>query len=198
MEKHELLVVQRQKAGWVSWEPMRGMQAAIRRGTASFDTTGAKFMLTPAETVAATATPLEKGYVHVSMTATLAATKRRAIGWSGFFLAVGATAAGVMAAVGTGALALIPLAPMGLASYAALRGYRPVPGRVRIGLERALDFLERGGVKPAHETVPKTPGLFELLAGEVRRAIAASGERATQRAEEARRLRPRSGKQDRQ
>ena len=45
MDKNELMVVQRQQPGWISWEPLRGMQAAIRRGTASLDTSKPKFML---------------------------------------------------------------------------------------------------------------------------------------------------------
>ena len=49
MDQNELLVVQRRQAGWVSWEPLRGMQAAIRRGTAALDTSKPKFMLSRAE-----------------------------------------------------------------------------------------------------------------------------------------------------
>jgi hypothetical protein len=47
-----------------------------------------------------------------------------------------------------------------------------VADRVQLGLERALDFLERGGVKPGHEQLPgRGAGLLDLLAGEVRRAL---------------------------
>ncbi|MGE0553928.1 MAG: hypothetical protein AB7R55_10915 [Gemmatimonadales bacterium] len=191
MEKNELMVVQRQKAGWASWEPLRGMQAAIRRGTASLDTSKPKFMLSRADSVVATATQLESGYVHVSLTASLASTRRLHTTWGGIFFGLGATAAGAMAVLGLGPLALLPLIPTGVSGYATLKSYRPAPRRVLIGLERALDFLERGGVKPSHESVPKGPGLLELLAGEVRRAISTGSERASQRAEEAKRLKPR-------
>jgi len=190
MDKNELLVVQRQKSGWASWEPLRGMQAAIRRGTASLDTSKPKFMLSRAETVVATAAQLETGYVHVSLSASLAGTRRQHTTWGTILLGLGSVGTAIMAGFGLGPLALLPLVPTGLMSFATFRSYRPIPQRVQLGLERALDFLERGGVKPSHESVPKGPGLLEMLAGEVRRAIAAGGERASQRADEARRLRP--------
>ena len=46
-----------------------------------------------------------------------------------------------------------------------------------MGLERALDYLERGGVKPAHQLPPRGSGLLETLAGEIRKAITAGAER---------------------
>lgn len=172
MERNELLVVQRQQAGWASWEPLRGMQAAIRRGTAALDTSKPKFMLSRAEVVTATATPLEVGYCHVAMTATLLATRREYLGWSlatGALGLVGTAAIATLASVGW--IALLPAAVFAPISLVTLRAFRPIGARVQLGLERALDFLERGGVKPGHEQVGRGPGLIELLAGEVKRAL---------------------------
>src|SRR5439155_16834099 len=61
MESNELVVLQRRQTGRVTWEPLRGMQAAIRRGTAAFDTSKPKFMLPAVELVAASGRPPEAG-----------------------------------------------------------------------------------------------------------------------------------------
>jgi hypothetical protein len=52
-----------------------------------------------------------------------------------------------------------------------------VAARTVLGLERALDYLERGGIKPAHQIPPRTGGLLETIAGEIRKAIIAPPER---------------------
>lgn len=187
MDRNELLVVQRQQAGWASWEPLSGMQAAIRRGTAALDSRKPRFMLSRAETVTATVTPLEKGYVHVTLSATLRQTRSSYLIGASVAATLGGAAAAALGLLGLGALAVAaPLVPAGLVTAVVLKAFRPVAARVQLGLERALDHLERGGVKPGHEAMPRGPGLLELLAGEVRRALA-SGER---RAQEAGRLRP--------
>jgi len=40
-----------------------------------------------------------------------------------------------------------------------------------VGLESVLDQLERGSVKPQHQLPQRTPGLFGILADEVKKAI---------------------------
>jgi len=177
MERNELMVVQRQLTGRVSWEPLRGMQAAIRRGTASFDTTKPKFMLSRAELVVATVTPLESGYSHVSLTATLRATRRGYLTGSAVSAVLGLGFTGALLAIGMlNLVAIVPVGATVLVSGAFLRKFRPISERVLLGLERALDFLERGGVKPGHEQVSRGPGLLDTLASEVRRAISAATE----------------------
>lgn len=180
MERNELLVVQRQQAGWASWEPLRGMQAAIRRGTAALDTSKPKFMLSRAEVVTATATPLESGFTHIAMTATLSKTRRDHLIGASVSGALGVGAAGVLAALGLGVAVVAPLALAGLISTVVVRSYRPIGDRVQLGLERALDYLERGGVKPGHEQLNRGPGLLELLATEVRRAIGTAAQDRTE------------------
>jgi hypothetical protein len=163
------------------------MQAAIRRGTASLDTSKPRFMLSRVETVVATVTPLEQGYVMVTLAGTLRQTRAGYVWGAVAASLLGAGGAGVLAAVGAGvALAATPLVPAGLMALGFLRAFRPIAQRVQLGLERALDFLERGGVKPGHESPERGPGLLELLAGEVRRALA-TGER---RVRDAQRLGP--------
>ena len=176
-DKNELLVVQRQQPGRVTLEPLRGMQAALRRGGAAFGAARPTYMLSRASLVTATFTRLESGYCHVALTATLREAR------AGFV-------AGTIASVSSGALAgivlsvmspfllvaLPPLAVGGAIGWYVLKRYRPVAERAQLGLERALDYLERGGVKPGHQ-IPPRGGILDTIAGEIRKAIAASSER---------------------
>jgi hypothetical protein len=114
----------------------------------------------------------------VSLEATIRTPRKAAIG-----LAVGGAGAGAGAAIIATVLspfwivALPPLAVGGALGWFALRSFRPVVERVHLGLERALDFLERGGVKPGHELPGKGAGLLDLLAHEVRKALTPPRER---------------------
>ena len=78
-------------------------------------------------------------------------------------------------------LVVVPPLLVGAAlGWYALRRFRPIAERALLGLERALDFLERGGIKPGHELPPARTGpaaLIETIAGEIRNVIAASSER---------------------
>ena len=68
-------------------------------------------------------------------------------------------------------MALLPL-PFGLgAAYAATRRYKPVVERAQLGLERVLDHLERGAVKPKHELPPPSSGVIGSIADEIRKAL---------------------------
>jgi len=175
---NELLVVLRQQPGRVTFEPLGGMQAALRRGTAAFSSAKPKYMLARATLVTATFTKLESGYCHVTLTANLRKVR-------GGFVA-GAVAGGAFGLAGAAVVAtmtpflLFALSPIvigGVAGWFALRGFRPVAERAMLGLERALDYLERGGIKPGHLIPPRSGGLLESLAGEIRKVIASSSER---------------------
>jgi len=177
MDKNELMVIQRQQPGWVSWETLKGMQAAIRRGAASLDTTKPKFMLSRTELVVATVTQLESGYSHVTLTATLRETRREFVIGSAVAATLGAGATATLVTLGAlSAVAMVPIGVGLLVSASLLRRFRPISDRVRLGLERALDFLERGGVKAVKEMPTRGTGLFDLLASEVRRALTGPSE----------------------
>ena len=62
MEKNELFCVQRQQPGRIAWEPIGGIQAAIRRSTAAFGSWQAAVHARPRRHVSATIVPLEPGY----------------------------------------------------------------------------------------------------------------------------------------
>jgi len=169
---NELLVVQRQQEGRVTFEPMGGMQAALRRGTAALSSSRPKFMLARATLVAATFTKLEAGYCHVTLTAELRDTRRGYLGGATTLGTVGVAGTAILAAMSPFALvAAAPIALGGLAAWFTLRSYRPVADRALLGLERALDYLERGGIKPGHQLPPRSGGLLEAIAGEIRKVV---------------------------
>ncbi len=177
-DKNELLVVQRQTTGRVSFEPLSPMQAALRRGGAVFGASKPKFMLARASLVTATFSKLESGYCHVALTASLKEARTAHIAGA---VASGSTgAAAAMVLVTLNAFWLVAVPPLlvgGALGWFVLRRFKPVAERCVLGLERALDYLERGGVKPAHLIPPRGGGLLETIAGEIRKAIIAPPER---------------------
>jgi hypothetical protein len=171
MESNELLCIQRQQPGRIVWEPIRGLQAAIRRSTAALGTGKRPFMLSRATTVSATILPLESGYSHVA----LAADARKV---RGEYLASGAALASLGAAstatmVALGALLPVALLPLPFAlgvGYTLLRRYSPALARMQLGLERALDSLEQSITRVPNQFQERS-GLMGLLAEEVRKAL---------------------------
>jgi hypothetical protein len=177
-DRNELLVVQRQQAGRVTFEPLGGMAAALRRGTAALGSAKPKFMLARTTLVSATFTRLESGYCHVSLTADLRQARGAVMGGAVAGGSVGAAAALILATLSPfWVVAIPPLLVGGALGWYVLKRFRPIAERALLGLERALDYLERGGVKPAHQIPPRSGGILETLAGEIRKAIAASSER---------------------
>jgi len=172
MERNELLCVQRQQPGRITWEPIGGVQAAIRRSTAALGSGKRPFMLSRAATVSATMVPLEPGYCHVTLSADTRKVRSEYMGAGAAF--AGAGVAGTAVLIALGALlpvALLPL-PVALAlGYGAARRYGPAVARIHLGLERALDFLEQGTTKVSHQLPDRAGGLLGILADEVRKAL---------------------------
>ena len=171
IEKNELLCVQRQQTGRITWEPISGMQAAFRRSTAAL---GGKrpFMLSRAATVSATILALEPGYTHVELSADTRKVRNEYVG-AGAALA-GLGIAGTAALVALGALLPLALLPLPVAlgvGYGVVRRFGPALARIQLGLERALDFLEQGGATLPHQLPDRTEGILGLLADEVRKAL---------------------------
>ena len=177
-DKNELLVVQRQTTGRVSFEPLSPMQAALRRGGAMFGATKPKFMLARATLVTATFSKLESGYCHVGLTASLKQARTAYVAGAVAGTSVGASAVIIFAMLSPfWVVAVPPLLVGGALGWFVLKQFKPVAERCVLGLERALDYLERGGVKPAHQIPPRGGGLLETIAGEIRKAIIAPPER---------------------
>jgi len=171
MDREELLTLQRQQPGRISWEPVGGVAAAVRRSSAALSGKKA-FMLTRAELVTAVITSLEPGYTHVILSADLTSARRSVAGGAVGLVGLGVVASGVLAVMSPFlwvALAPLPLfAGLGLA---VSRQHRPVAARALLGLERALDHVERGEVKASHALPARSGGLMGLVLDEVRRAL---------------------------
>lgn len=184
MQKHELMTIQRQQPGRISWERLSGMQAALKRGASVLHASTARFMLSRASVVVATVSPLEDGYCHVALTAQLTQARSSYAGGAAAVTSIGVAGSVILGVLGAVSILVpLPLVAGGVAAYATMRSFRPVAERTQLGLERVLDHVERGAVKPAHELPQRQPGLLEALASEVRRAIAPPASTRTDRRE---------------
>ena len=172
MEQNELLTVQRQQRGWITWEPVTGFQAAIRRSSAALGGGKRPFMLSRATVVSATVTPLEEGYCLVSLEASLRRERGSRVAFGSILSTTGLAGTLILGALGAvWAVTPLPLVVGLAASYATFRSYRPIADRTKLGLERVLDQLERGEVKPAHRVPEGGHRVWEVLAHEVRKAL---------------------------
>ncbi len=171
MDNQELLTVQRQQPGRITWEPLTGVQAALRKSSAVLG--GRKpFMLTRASLVTATITALEPGFCHVALGADLRGTRGGYVGGMAAMGGLGVASAGILLLMSPFVLvAAVPLPLGAAAAWAVGRSYRPIPERTMLGLERALDHLERGDVKPSHALPPRGGGVVGALLDEVRKAL---------------------------
>jgi len=171
-DANELLVVLRQQPGRVTFEPLGGMQAALRRGTAALSSSKPKFMLSKATVVSATFTRLEAGYCHVTLSADLRKARGGVVGGSTVGVLGGVAGAAIASVLSPFAVVVaVPILVGGAIGWYTLKSYRPVAERAKLGLERALDYLERGGIKPGHQIPPRSEGLLDMLAGEIRKAV---------------------------
>jgi len=170
MDRSEHLVVQRHQGGRITWEQMGGFQAAIRASAAALGG-GARAMLGKAGLVSATITPLEAGYCHVQLTADLRTTRSAFIGGGAALLSIGAAATFILAVMSVSPLVLLLPLPAALGvGYSATRPYAGVAERARLGLERALDQLERRGSRPM-QNLPPGSSMITSLAQEIRKAL---------------------------
>jgi hypothetical protein len=171
MEEKELFCVQRRQPGRITWEPLGGMAAAVRRSTAAFRRGSSAMMLARADTVSASILPLESGWCHVALSAETRQARAQYVGGGAAVAGAGAIGAGLMVALG----ALLPVAllpvPLTLGiGYGVARQYRSALARIGLGLERALDQLEQGGA--VDRRLPRrTGGLLGMLADEIRRSL---------------------------
>lgn len=165
---NELLTVQRQTSDRITWEPVGGMSAALRRSSAAIG--GHKsFMLSRAGIVSAAISSLEPGYVHVALTAELQGARASIAGGVGAMGAIGTASVAVLAVLSPlWWVPLIPIVPFLAAGAAIGKSYKGIADRVKVGLERALDHLERTELKPV-DALPS--GGVAGLIGNVLRAF---------------------------
>ncbi|MEO5799671.1 MAG: hypothetical protein ABIZ70_04335 [Gemmatimonadales bacterium] len=143
LESREHFVLQRAAVGRTTFEPMSPFAGAMRKMRKIFDGSGKPY-LERAELISVVITPLEAGFCHVTIAATLRRTRRAYVGGA-TALGVGGLIGGVlMVVLGAPELAaIIPIVPGAAAGVAVSRQFRPVAARAQLGLERLLDELER-------------------------------------------------------
>lgn len=171
MEENELLTITRQQSGRLAWEPLRGFQAAMRRSAAALGGGRKPFMLARTDAVNATIVPLEPGYCNVLLTASVRKERGSFIGGAAAASLAGVAAGAALAVMSPFLLIAVAPLPFGFGiAWGIGRRYRPVAARVQMGLERPLDHLERGVVKPSHQ-LPEKTGIMGLIAEEVKKAL---------------------------
>jgi hypothetical protein len=153
----------------VTWERLDSFAGAMRRVRAAFDPKRGKPFLDKAQTVTAVITPLEDGYCHVTLVASLRTTRAGYIAGGAAIGGLG-TAGGVLAAVMGAPELLVPLAaaPSLGAGFLVTRLFRPIAERARLGLLRALDQLERQPALPPPTREPKSRAIARDLGDVVR------------------------------
>ncbi len=153
MQKQEHLVVQRSSGARISWEPMDGFARGMRRLGAAFDPNRAKPYLDKVELVTAVITPLEAGFCHVTLAASLRRARAALVGGGVALPCTGAVVGGVLVLLGAPLLiGLVPFASMGVGGWFAARSFRGHAQRAQLGLERALDELEQRPALPSART----------------------------------------------
>jgi hypothetical protein len=154
LEKKEQMVVQRATIGRVSYEPMEGFARGLRQIGAIFGGARSKPYLDKVELVTSIITPLESGFHHVRLSASLRKSRSGHVAGVSVLGFLGVAAGAVVVVLGAPvAGGLLPILPAVLGSSLVVRHFGPVVQRSQLGLERILDDLERrpplAGEKPA-------------------------------------------------
>ncbi len=111
---------------------------------AAFDPNRAKPYLDKVELVTGVVTPLEAGFCHVALAASLRKSRAALIGGGVTLPFTGAVMGGVLVLIGAPwLLGLMPVLPMAVIGWAVARTFRKYAQRAQLGLERALDELEQ-------------------------------------------------------
>ena len=168
LETEEVIGVIRRTEGQVMLEPVGGWQAAVRRATGS-----KRFMLQKAQQVSATIVPLEAGLCQVVLRASLRDVRRGYIGGAAALVSVAIAATVVLGALNAfWPVLLMPLPGAFGFSWGIGKSYRTVTERAQLGLECALDHVERGSVRASHQLPGRGTGLIDTVMSEIETLIA--------------------------
>ena len=169
MENEESLQVKRRYADHTTWEPRIGAFASIQRALGAG---GKTFALARATEVAGQVTPLEAGFCHVRLTASVRGTRAQRLWGAAALTVFGAVLAAVVPILG----ALPPWSLIGpvavwAAALGAARRHRHDNERVHVGLEQVLDRLERGEIRSDRQIAGPRVGAFVRIADEIRKTF---------------------------
>ena len=142
--RHEFFAVQRATPGRVVWEPISSFAGAMHKLKAAFDASRGKPFLDKVQLLNGVIVPLEDGFCHVTLVASLRSTRTGYVAGGAAMGATGTAAAGIAVILGAPLLlpAIVALPAFG-AGWLITRSYRGVAERAKVGLLRALDELER-------------------------------------------------------
>jgi hypothetical protein len=163
LETEEVFGVIRQTEGQVMLEPVGGWQAAVRRATG-----GKKFMLQKVERLSATIVPLEPGLCQVVLHGSLRDLRRGYIGGAAAVVSVAVAGTVILGALNAfWPILLLPLPGAFGISWTIGKSYRTVAERAQLGLECALDHVERGAVRASHQLPGRKTGLLDTVISEI-------------------------------
>ena len=167
-ETEEVFGAIRQTEGHVMLEPIGGWQAAVRRATG-----GKKLMLQKAERISTTIVPLEAGLCQVALRASLRDLRRGYIGGAAALVTVAVAGTVVLGALNAfWPVLLMPLPGAFGFSWAIGKSYRSVMERTQLGLECALDHVERGAVRASHQLPGRKTGILDTMISEIETLVA--------------------------
>lgn len=158
LDREEHFTVQRAIPGRITFEPLDALAAGMRALKRVFNTSAGRRYLDKAQLVTAVITPLEPGFCHVALSASVRKSRTGYVAGGAVVGGIGVVmSAGLVMLVGsTGGqlLALLPGMAGALGGLATARAYLPIAERTGLGLARLLDQLERqhnasGGRLPA-------------------------------------------------
>ncbi len=152
MQREECLRVQRKFADRITWEPRSGVLGTIQRG---LNLSGRGYHLTRASQVAATIIPVDGERVLVRLDADLSDSRGARVRVGFGSLVAGILGSGVIAVIGSialapeafillGGAAAVPTLAGAAAGYQVGKGHRQLVMRAQLALEQTLDRLEFG------------------------------------------------------
>jgi hypothetical protein len=168
MMDEELLQPKRQYADRTTWEPKAGAFASIQRALSG----RRRYALASAAQITAQVVPLEPGFCLVRLEADVSQQRRNRVS-GGLVLATigwGLTGAVALIAPPLALAQILMMAPgvgLTIGGAAIARTHRGANERVQIGLEQALDRLERGEMRGASPAALP----FVRIAEEVRKVF---------------------------
>jgi hypothetical protein len=176
MERHEHLIVQRATSGRITFEQMEGFARGMRRLSAAFDASRGKSYLDRVELVTAVITPLESGFCHLTLAASLRNSRASLVGGGAALPVLGGAAGVVLVVIGAPIfIGMAPVLPLAVGGWLVARSFRERAERAQLGLERALDELERNPVLPRDRAIAGPPQgvgrVIRDIAQEVRKAL---------------------------
>jgi hypothetical protein len=169
MTEDELLQPKRQYAGRTTWEPRAGAFASIQRALSG----RRRYSLAAAREISSQVVQLEPGFCLVRLEADVSQQRRARISGGMVMTMIGWGLTGATALIApplavAQVLMLVPGVGLTIGGAMVARTHRGANERVHIGLEQALDRLERGETRGAAGQ-PLLP--FARIADEVRKVF---------------------------